>query len=65
VITFYMRPKFTYIYTPSHTYWIEHNGIKFNWESCLTRGEDRGYYSSNVPDTFVNMLYGLPKDLKR
>jgi hypothetical protein len=64
MIAYVHRPKFTYIYTPTHTYWMHHGNKKLGWESRLQRDHDRGY-SSNVPDTLVNMLYGLPEDLRR
>lgn len=54
----------TYIYTPNRTYWIENEHKKLGWESRIPRDFDRGRLS-NVPDTLVNMLYGLPEDLRR
>ena len=65
MIYYLMRRTYTYIYTPGRTYWCEHGSVKWNWESRLPQDRDRGWCNSNVPDTLVNMLYGLPEDLRR
>ena len=58
--------KATYIYTPTHTYWVYHarGYSQFGWESRLQQDRDRGHVS-NVPDTLVNMLFGLPDRLRK
>lgn len=65
MIQYVYDPERTYIYTPTHTYHIYNKwGRQLGWESRLQREYDRGHVS-NVPDTLVNMLYGLPEDLWR
>jgi len=64
MIYYHMRRTHTYIYTMTRTYWHQHGSIIWNWESRMPQDRDRGHVS-NVPDTLVNMMFGLPEDLKR
>lgn len=59
-----LTKDFAYIYTPNRTYRRHKIWKVLGWESHPQ--QDRVYeYVSNVPDTLINMLYGLPDELRR